>query len=170
MLKKFVTSFTLSILFLLSASLVYAQDLSCNVNDRIADLNFTLKDVSGADVQLSDYAGDVILLDFWATWCAPCRIEIPGFIELLDKYGDQGFTILGVSIDDTVPALEIYMEDMEMDYPVLIGDGRDDIKDFYGPLVGFPTTFMIDREGNICHQHIGFATKEQFEEEILSLL
>ena len=169
MLKKYATSLT-TFLLLLCSSFVHAQDSACSVNDRVADLNFMLKDVSGADVLLSDYAGDVILLDFWATWCAPCRIEIPGFLELLDDYGDQGFTVLGVSIDDTVIALEYYIEDMQMDYPVLIGDGRDDIKDYYGPLVGFPTTFLIDREGNICHQHIGFATKEQFEAEILSLL
>jgi thiol-disulfide isomerase/thioredoxin len=169
MLKK-ITTFLTTFVLLLCSSFLYAQNSACSVKDRVADLDFTLKDVSGADVQFSDYAGDVILLDFWSTWCAPCRIEIPGFIELLDEYGDQGFTVLGVSIDDAVPALEIYIEDMKMDYPVLIGDGRDDIKDFYGPLVGFPTTFMIDRTGNICHQHIGFATKEQFEQEILSLL
>ena len=169
MLKK-ITPVLTTFVLLLCSSFLYAQNSACSVKDRVADLDFTLKDVSGADVLLSDYAGDVILLDFWATWCAPCRIEIPGFLELLDEYGDQGFTVLGVSIDDAVPALEIYIEDMQMDYPVLIGDERDDIKDFYGPLVGFPTTFMIDRAGNICHQHIGFATKEQFEEEILSLL
>ena len=143
---------------------------SCSVNDRAANLDFTLVDMHGNDVQLSDYRGKVILLDFWATWCAPCRIEIPGFIELFDKYEDQGLAILGVSVDDAVDSLLLYADEMEMDYPILIGDGRDDVKDSYGPLVGFPTTFLINREGNICYSHTGFAPKQQFETEILSLL
>jgi|APSaa5957512535_1039671.scaffolds.fasta_scaffold84768_2 thiol-disulfide isomerase/thioredoxin len=153
------------------ASPVLSQDDgACTVQDRPADLSFSLKDMHGGDVLLSDYAGKVILLDFWATWCGPCRVEIPGFIELYDAYEDQGLVILGVSIDDPVDALLFYAEEMEMDYPVLIGDGRDDVKDSFGPLVGFPTTVLIDREGNICHSHSGFAPKERFESEILSLL
>lgn len=144
--------------------------ISCSVNDKPANLNFTLQDMNGNEVKLSDYSGKVILLDFWATWCAPCRIEIPGFIELLDKYENQGLAILGISVDDPVDSLLLYAEEMEMDYPVLIGDGRDDVKDAFGPLYGFPTTFLIDRDGDICFQHIGFAPKEKFEEEILYLL
>jgi peroxiredoxin len=153
--------------FLLSSTLVRGE---CSIEDSPADLSFTLQDVAGDDVLLSDYLGKVIILDFWATWCAPCRIEIPGFIELLDQYESQGFAVLGVSIDDTVESLELYMEEMEMDYPVLVGAGRNDIFDTYGPLVGFPTTYMIDRAGNICEKHIGFSAKEQFEMELLELL
>ncbi|MFL2855777.1 MAG: TlpA family protein disulfide reductase [Pseudohongiellaceae bacterium] len=150
----------------------FSQDdsASCSVKDRSANLEFTLQDMHGNDVQLWDYRGKVILLDFWATWCAPCRIEIPGFIELLDKYEDQGLAILGISVDDPVDSLLFYAEEMKMDYPVLIGDGRDDVKESYGPLIGFPTTFLIDREGDICYSHSGFAPKQQFETEILSLL
>jgi thiol-disulfide isomerase/thioredoxin len=159
----------LALLFM--TSMVYAQEVSqCTVTDKVADLNFTLQDVNGVDVLLSDYAGKVILLDFWATWCAPCRIEIPGFIEFNDKYADEGFAVLGISVDDPVDSLLIYIEDMEMDYPVLIGDGRDDIKDSYGPLYGFPSTFLIARDGSICHQHTGFSPQEQFEQEIEAML
>lgn len=143
---------------------------SCSVTDRAANLDFTLKDMNGDDLKLSDYAGKVILLDFWATWCAPCRIEIPGFIELFDQYEEDGLVILGISVDDPVDALQFYAEDMEMDYPILIGDQRDDVKDAYGPLVGFPTTYLISRDGMICHQHTGFAPKSQFEQEIQQLL
>jgi len=153
--------------FLFSSTIVRGD---CSIEESPADLNFTLQNVAGDDVLLSDYLGKVIILDFWATWCAPCRIEIPGFIELLDQYESQGFAVLGVSIDDTVESLEIYMEEMEMDYPVLVGAGRNDIFDTYGPLVGFPTTYMIDRAGNLCHRHIGFSAKEQFETELLELL
>ena len=155
---------------LFSAAPLYSQDGECSAPNKSANLDFTLMDMDGAEVKLSDYAGKVILLDFWATWCAPCRIEIPGFIELLDQYEDQGLAILGISVDDPVSSLQLYAEELEMDYPILIGDGRDDVKDSYGPLYGFPTTFLINREGDICHQHTGFAPKEQFETEILQLL
>lgn len=158
-------------LIILSAP-AFSQDSAgaCTVSDKLADLNFTLQDMNGGQVDLSDYKGKVLLLDFWATWCAPCRIEIPGFIELLDQYEDEGLAIVGISVDDPVESLLLYAEEMEMDYPVLIGDGRDDVKDAYGPLFGFPTTFLINRDGEICHQHVGFAPKEQFEAEILQLL
>jgi len=143
---------------------------SCETDGQTANLDFTLKNMHGADVALSDHLGKVILLDFWATWCAPCRIEIPGFIEMVDNYRERGFSVLGVSIDDTPDALQFYAEEMHMNYPVLIGDGRDDIKDAYGPLIGFPTSFIIARDGTICHQHTGFAPKEQFIQEIEALL
>ena len=158
-----------SVILAVSSMFSTIASAECTVVDTPADLSFTLKDVSGNDLLLSDYLGKVIILDFWATWCAPCRIEIPGFIELLDQYEDQGLAVLGVSIDDPVESLGFYMEEMAMDYPVLIGDGRDDVKDSYGPLIGFPTTVIIDRSGNICHRHSGFAPKEQFESEILDL-
>ena len=143
---------------------------SCTETDRKANLNFVLKDINGSDVTLSDYRGKVILLDFWATWCAPCRIEIPGFIDLYDQYEKDGLEVLGISVDDPISTLLLYTEDMGMDYPVLIGDQRDDVKDAFGPLLGFPSTFLINREGMICHQHIGFTPKEKFEREILELL
>lgn len=161
---------SLLLLSLVSEPLYSQQPEACTVTDRSANLDFVLLDMDGAEIKLSDYLGTVILLDFWATWCAPCRIEIPGFIELFDKYEDQGLSILGISVDDSVDALQLYAQEMEMDYPILIGDGRDDIKDAFGPLYGFPTTFLINREGDICHQHTGYAPKEQFEQEILLLL
>jgi peroxiredoxin len=142
----------------------------CTADPTVADLNFTLQDMHGKDVALSDYAGNVILLDFWATWCGPCRVEIPGFIEMLDEYEDRGFSVLGISVDDPPDALLSYAEELGMDYPLLIGDGRDDVKDAYGPLIGFPTSVIIDRDGTICHQHIGFTLKTQFVEEIEALL
>jgi thiol-disulfide isomerase/thioredoxin len=124
----------------------------------------------GDEVQLSDRRRQVILLDFWATWCGLCLIEIPGFIEFLDTNAEQGLAILGISIDDPFDALRFYAQEMEMDYPVHIGDGRDDVKNFYGPLIGFPSTILIDGNGNICHSHSGYAAKAKFEAEILSLL
>lgn len=143
---------------------------TCSVEPEAANLDFTLEDMHGAEVRLSDHGGNVILLDFWATWCAPCRIEIPGFIEMYEEYGPRGFSVLGISIDDPPDALRAYAEELGMNYPVLIGDGRDDVKEAYGPLIGFPTAYIIGRDGNICHKHVGFAPKESFVRDIEGLL
>lgn len=147
-----------------------ARSAECRAGGQTANLDFTLEDMHGNDVTLSDYAGDVILLDFWATWCAPCRIEIPGFIEMYDAYEDRGFSVLGISVDDPLEELEPYARELGMDYPVLIGKDRDDVKEAFGPLIGFPTTLIIDRDGTICHRHVGLTSKEQFEAEIEALL
>lgn len=142
----------------------------CSAEQKPAPLHFTLKDMHGNDVDLGEHAGNVILLDFWATWCGPCRIEIPGFVEMYTQYRDRGFSVLGVSVDDPPDALRLYAEELGMNYPVLIGDARDDVKDAFGPLIGFPTSFIIARDGTICHRHTGFAPKAQFVEEIEALL
>jgi thiol-disulfide isomerase/thioredoxin len=142
----------------------------CQPAGEMADLNFTLKDMNGADVTLADYAGSVILLDFWATWCGPCKIEIPGFVELYDRYGPEGFIPLGSSVDDPVDRLHLFAEEFGMDYPVLVGDGRDDVKEAFGPLIGFPTTYVIARDGTVCAKHVGFAPREEFEAAIRALL
>lgn len=143
---------------------------TCGPDAKTANLNFTFKDLDGRDVTLSDFKGKVILLDFWATWCGPCKFEIPGFVELYTKYRSQGFQVLGLSVDDPVPALKTYAQQMEMNYPVLVGEGREDILEAFGPMPGLPTTFIIDREGKICKSHTGFEKKETFEQEIKALL
>jgi peroxiredoxin len=147
-----------------------AADEACDPNAKAANLNFTLKDIAGKEVTLSTYAGKVILLDFWATWCAPCKIEIPGFVQLYKKYQPQGFVVLGVSVDDPVSKLRPFAAQLKMNYPVLVGMGRDDLQEAFGPLLGFPTAFLIGRDGRICKQHTGFTPKDQFEREIKALL
>jgi peroxiredoxin len=135
-----------------------------------ADLSFTLKDMHGNDVMLSAHEGEVILLDFWATWCGPCKFEIPGFIELYTQYGAQGLQVLGISVDDPVPALQEYATQMNMNYPVLVGDGRQDVLDAFSPMPGLPTTFIIGRDGKVCTSHTGFTEKDTFEQQIKALL
>ncbi len=152
----------------------------CEPDGEVANLDFTLKDTNGEDVALSDYSGKVILLDFWATWCVPCKIEIPGFIELFDKYEAEGFVVLGVSVDgleepnlsvdETLRRLQAFGDELEMDYPILLGARRQDLLDAFGPPIGFPTTFVIGRDLKICSQHTGFAPKETFESEIRAAL
>ena len=135
-----------------------------------AKLNFTLKDMHGKNVRLSDFKGKVILLNFWATWCGPCKTEIPAFVQLYDQYKDQGFVVLGVSTDDEPELLRQYAASMKMNYPVLVGRDKEELLDAWGPIYAIPTTFFVGRDGSICGKHMGPATKEDFEREIKALL
>jgi len=139
---------------------------------KAAPLNFTLKDMNGVDVKLASFKGKPIVMNFWATWCGPCRAEIPSLVELQKAYSEEGkdVVILGISVDDPVEKLKPYASQMKMNYPVLVGNGRDDVQDAFGPLWGIPVTVFIDREGRIAKKHSGIASKEQFEQEIKALL
>jgi peroxiredoxin len=138
---------------------------------KAANLNFTLKDVNNRNVRLSDFKGKVILLDFWATWCGPCKIEIPGFVELHEKYAKDGLVVIGVSVDDTLDKLKPFVAQYKMTYTVLQGLNHDDfVEDAFGPMLGIPTTFIIGRDGRICTKHTGIKSKDDFEREIKSLL
>jgi peroxiredoxin len=156
---------------------------ACPADAKPANLNFTLKNTAGQEVRLADYKGKVVLLDFWATWCGPCKIEIPGFIELYDKYKSQGLEVVGVVLLDTFENAKPFAEKMKMNYAVLNGDEQQDaIDNAYGPLFGLPMSFIISRDGKICQKHLGLpgATKDKdpdaksvkdvFEAQIKALL
>jgi thiol-disulfide isomerase/thioredoxin len=147
-----------------------AAGASCPADAKRANLNFTLKDIDGKNVTLSSLKGKVVLLDFWATWCEPCKMEIPWFAEFQKKYGPRGFQAIGVSVDDTVEKLKPYVAKYKMNYPVLVGLNHDDIQNAYGPLWGIPVTAVISRDGKICAKHSGISSKQNFEKEIESLL
>jgi thiol-disulfide isomerase/thioredoxin len=135
---------------------------------KAARLDFTLKDMNGVDVVLQSFKGKVILLNFWATWCGPCKAEIPSLIELQTEYPDD-LVVLGFSVDDTVEKLKPYAA-YKFNYPVLVGNGREDVQEAFGPLLGIPVSVIIGRDGRIAKKHTGIATKEQFEREIKALL
>ena len=135
-----------------------------------ANLKFTFKDIEGKKVSLSQFKGKVIILDFWATWCVPCKEEIPWFIELQKKYGDRGLQIVGVSVDDTMNQAKKYATEMKMNYPVLLAEGKEDILKAYDPIPAIPVSIIIDRDGRIATRHEGIAKKDVFEREILPLL
>ena len=143
---------------------------ACPANAKPANLNFTLKDVGSRDVSLSSLKGKVILLDFWATWCAPCKIEIPWFIEFQNKYGKDGLQVVGVSVDDTIDKLKPFVSQMKMNYIVLQGLDHDDVQDAFGPIFGVPVTLVISRDGKICSRHTGLGSKQNFENAIKALL
>ena len=132
--------------------------------------DFTLKDYTGKPVHMADYKGKVVLVNFWATWCGPCKYEIPMFVELQQKYGARGVTFLGISIDDEAEALKPFVDEHKMNYPVLVGLGHEDVQDAYGPLMGVPVTVIVGRDGNICTRHFGLRPKDQIENNIKSLL
>ena len=131
--------------------------------------DFTLYELSGQKLDLADYRGKVVLLDFWATWCGPCRMEIPGFVQLQNKYRDQGFTVIGISLDDSVEPVKDFYQEFKMNYPVAVsGDKKVDL--LYGGLIGLPAAFLIGRDGRIYAKHTGAAPLSVFEEEVKALL
>ena len=136
---------------------------------KAAPLHFTLKDMNGVEVKLAAFKGKVILLNFWATWCGPCKAEIPSLVELQSQYRED-LVILGFSVDDTVEKMKPYAVEYRINYPLLVGNGREDVQEAFGPLYGIPVSVIIDREGNIAKKHSGIATKAQFEREIKALL
>jgi peroxiredoxin len=131
--------------------------------------DFTLTALNGQKLSLADYKGKVVLLDFWATWCGPCRIEIPGFIELQNKYRDQGFTVIGISMDEGGPeVVKEFYQDYKMNYPVALG--TQTVSELYGGVYGLPTTFVIGRDGRIYSRHPGAEPASVFEDEVKTLL
>lgn len=130
--------------------------------------DFTLTDLNGRQLSLSDYKGKVVLLDFWATWCGPCRIEIPGFVQLQDRYRAQGFAVIGLSLDDGPDPVREFYREFKMNYPVAMGDEK--VSELFGGIFGLPTTFLIGRDGRIYSKHVGATDVSVFEEEIKELL
>ena len=115
---------------------------ACMANAKPANLNFTMKDLDGKPVSLSSYKGKVILLNFWATWCGPCKAEIPGFVELQEKYKND-LIVVGYSVDDEAPKAKAFATEYKINYPILLGEGREDVQDAYGPIWGIPASFII---------------------------
>jgi cytochrome c biogenesis protein CcmG/thiol:disulfide interchange protein DsbE len=139
-------------------------------NDRKPAPDFTLTDSQGAKVKLADYRGKVVLLNFWATWCGPCQVEIPWFKEFEQQYKSKGFEVLGVSMDeDGWSAVKPYMTEHKLNYRILLGD--DSVSQLYGGLDALPTTFIIDRDGRFAFPpHIGLVGKNEYSSEIESIL
>jgi peroxiredoxin len=141
-----------------------AKSSAVEIGDNAPD--FTLTDLGGKTVHLSDFKGKVIILDFFASWCPPCRMEIPDFIELQKSYGSGNFTMVGVSLVGLDEAKDFASKE-GINYPVLIDDGN--ASNIYGPVRSIPTTFVIGKDFKIANKYIGFRPKSVFENDIKEL-
>ena len=140
--------------------------------------DFTLKDLEGRDESLGQFKGKVVLVNFWATWCGPCRIEIPWLMTLQEKYRSQGFTVLGVAMDEegknaVVPFVQkerfnLGTKSQPMNYPILIGN--DDAAEKFGGLVGLPTTILISQDGRRVRRIDGLLSYDDMDKTVQSLL
>jgi len=123
--------------------------------------DFALEDLNGDVIRLSDYKGKVVFINFWATWCPPCRVEIPYFIEMIDEYGDDGFEILGIDLDPRdfakVPA---FVEQEGINYPVMYD--TKGVSNLYGGIQSIPTTFVVNRNGKVVERIVGSRPKNEF--------
>ncbi|MBN2753292.1 MAG: TlpA family protein disulfide reductase [Candidatus Goldbacteria bacterium] len=122
--------------------------------------DFSLTGIDGSTIKLSDYKGKVVILDFWATWCPPCKAEIPFFIELQSQYGKDGLAIIGAALDDA-EKVKAFASQYGINYPIALADR--DTATTYGGIRGIPTTFVIDKKGNVVRQYVGYRPKEVFE-------
>ena len=137
--------------------------------DRKAAPDFTLADADGKAVKLSDYRGKVVLLNFWATWCGPCEVEIPWFIQFQREYKDRDFAVLGVSEDeDGWKAVKPFVAREKINYRTMIT--TELVSQQYGGIDHLPTTFMIDREGRVASSHLGLVSMNTYRQEIQTLL
>src|SRR6202140_1038290 len=151
---------------------------AANPTTLMAAPDVTLMDIEGKDISLSQYKGKVVLVNFWATWCDPCRVEIPWLIEMQQKYGNKGFTVLGVAMDEegkSVVAPFVAKEQFDvsgrkstMSYPIVLGN--DDIAEKFGGLLGSPTSILISRDGKQVKRITGIISEAEMSHAIESLL
>jgi len=128
--------------------------------------DFTLMDLDGNEISLSDFNGKVLILNFWATWCPPCREEIPDFVEVYNEYESKDVQFIGVSNED-ISTLRSFVEDYNINYPILIDNAN--VASKWG-INAIPTTFMLDRDGKVIFKNIGMMTREQLENNIKDAL
>ena len=136
----------------------------------VADLGFIVKDMHGVDVKLSDYRGRPLIVNFWFVDCPPCRKEVPAFVDLVKKYGDKGFTILGLSVEDTPEAMKAFAEEYRVNYPLFVAKGRTDILEAYRATFAYPVSWFVRADGTVFLKHLGTGTPEWFETQVLAIL
>jgi cytochrome c biogenesis protein CcmG/thiol:disulfide interchange protein DsbE len=131
--------------------------------------DFSLPDLAGKTVKFSDFKGKVVLVDFWATWCGPCKLEVPHLVDLYNQYNNQGFEIIGIALDNSgAEVVAPFVRENNVSYPVVIGNRE--VAMAFGGLTAIPTAFLVDKSGNIIKKYVGYQDKAVFEEEIKRLL
>jgi peroxiredoxin len=131
--------------------------------------DFSLASLDGKTLKLSDFRGKAVLLNFWATWCEPCKIEMPWFVDLQKKYGPEGLQVLGVAMDDASPKeIADFTQKMGVNYPVVVG--KEAVGDQYGGIPYLPSTFYIDRDGKVVDRVYGLVSRSEIEDNIRKAL
>jgi peroxiredoxin len=138
-------------------------------NER-ADLSATLKDLNGADVSLSRYAGQPLVINLWATWCGPCRLETPQLVDLYTTFKDRGLVVIGISTDDTPDKVRAFADEYKVPYPMLLARDQPDVLRALGYNELLPMTLFVRRDGTIAERSVGIATTATMERRILALL
>jgi len=131
--------------------------------------NFVLKDLNGKKVSLSDFKGKVVIINFWATWCPPCRAEIPHFLDLYSAYRGKGLEVVGINLESfNISGVKEFVKKYQISYPILIGDNK--VSSDYGGITSIPTNFIITQDGKIYRVYVGYEGKAVFEKDIQMLL
>jgi peroxiredoxin len=173
-IRTFLAAGTIAAVALLAScsqtSAAHASDnAAAERSDRKPAPDFTLQDANGTPIKLSDYRGKAVLLNFWATWCGPCGLEIPWFTQFQQQYKSKGLEIVGVSMDEEGwKAVKPYIAEHKINYRILLGN--DSVTQLYGGVDSLPTTFIIGRDGKVSYVHVGLAGKNQYQSEIENVL
>ena len=131
--------------------------------------DFILPTPDGVTVSFSDFQGKTVLVDFWATWCPPCQDEIPGFVDLYNRYHDKGLVIIGISVDEGgVERVKEFMKEYSVNYPIVMAN--DEVIRAFGGIRGLPTTFWVNAQGRIVKRYVGFHSMKEFEKDISNFL
>ena len=167
--SRFWIAFCVAAVLLALALAARSLDLTPRGAGERADLSFTYKDMHGRDVRLSDYAGKPLVINLWATWCGPCRLEMPQLVDLAARYKDRGLTILGISVDDTPEDIRAFAKEFDVNYPLLVGLGQDEALASLGYFGGVPMTVFIRADGVVVYRMTGIATTEAWERRLETL-
>jgi cytochrome c biogenesis protein CcmG, thiol:disulfide interchange protein DsbE len=154
-----------------AATLVLALILGSAAAAQDRPLGLQVQDLDGKMQWLTNYKGKVVLLNFWSTTCPPCRVETPWFVDFQNRWEKDGFTVVGVSMDDTADAIRKFNKQYAVNYPMMAGrDVEDEIQKATGGIWGMPTTFLIGRDGRVLHKHLGLTPRAVLEKEISEAL
>lgn len=158
----------------LAVAAVVAAWPACNRNAADPDaamvnLDFVLKDTAGADVHLASFKGKPLLINMWATWCGPCKAEVPWFSELAEKYKDRGFTVVGISTDDTAEQIKAFAAEYGANYPLLVGKDRPDVAKAFDAESVLPVSWLIRADGTVHTKVAGIHGKDWFDQHIQEL-